>query len=154
MPHVLNKMDIIIYTVIVGSVVGVAYYAAAIVVSRMVRRSGTDLAGVIPEAAGKRWQGLHLKELYACDVFCHPACNTSNTLSQGIRCFFLTQSMPRHGWRGYYADTWHVPACNHEILASCVDWALMMWIWTKCHLRPHYCGAGSSWWVQWRTHTM
>ena len=53
MPRVLNNMDIIIYTVIVDSVVGVAYYAAALVVSRMVQRSGQISQALYPKLLAK-----------------------------------------------------------------------------------------------------
>ena len=35
-PGVLSTLDIIVYTVIIGSVVGAAYYAAALVITRIV----------------------------------------------------------------------------------------------------------------------
>ena len=38
-PNVLNSLDVIIYTIIVGSIVGVAYYAAAAVVAGIVSRA-------------------------------------------------------------------------------------------------------------------
>ena len=53
MPRVLNTMDIIIYTIIVGSVVGAAYYAAALVVSRMVQRSGQISQALYPKMLAK-----------------------------------------------------------------------------------------------------
>ena len=52
-PRVLNAMDIIIYTVIVGSVVGAAYYAAAMVVSRVVQRSGQISQALYPKLLAK-----------------------------------------------------------------------------------------------------
>lgn len=52
-PRVLNTMDIIIYTVIVGSVVGAAYYAAAMVVSRVVQRSERISQALYPKLLAK-----------------------------------------------------------------------------------------------------
>ena len=48
-PKVLNMLDIIIYTVIVGSVVGVAYYAAALVMARIVSRAGHISQALYPK---------------------------------------------------------------------------------------------------------
>ena len=53
MPTVLHTMDIIVYTVIVGSVIGVAYYAAALVVSRMVKHTMRISQGLYPKLLTK-----------------------------------------------------------------------------------------------------
>ena len=48
-PRVLSTLDIIIYTVITGSVVGVAYYAAALVVAKAVGRAGQISQALSPK---------------------------------------------------------------------------------------------------------
>ena len=48
-PRVLSALDIIIYTVITGSVVGVAYYAAALVVAKRVGRVGQISQALYPK---------------------------------------------------------------------------------------------------------
>ena len=53
MPAVLHAMDVIVYTVIVGSVIGVAYYAAALVVSRMVKHTVQISQGLYPKLLTK-----------------------------------------------------------------------------------------------------
>ena len=52
-PTVLHAMDIIVYTIIVGSVIGVAYYAAALVVSRIVRHAIQISHGLYPKLLTK-----------------------------------------------------------------------------------------------------
>ena len=46
---VLTSLDVIIFTVITGSIIGVAYYAAAFVVARMVTRSGLISLALYPK---------------------------------------------------------------------------------------------------------
>ena len=55
-PHVLVNLDIIIYTTITSSVVGVAYYAAAMVVAKLVARAGRISQALYPKllAEGSR----------------------------------------------------------------------------------------------------
>ena len=55
-PKVLAALDIIIYTVIAGSVAGVAYYAAAMVVAKVVTRAGQISQALYPKllAEGSR----------------------------------------------------------------------------------------------------
>ena len=48
-PGVLNTLDIIVYTVIIGSVVGAAYYAAALVITRIVGRAGWISQALYPK---------------------------------------------------------------------------------------------------------
>ena len=48
-PGVLNTLDIIIYTLIIGSVIGAAYYTAALVVTKMVSRVGHVSQALYPK---------------------------------------------------------------------------------------------------------
>ena len=48
-PGVLSTLDIIVYTVIIGSVVGAAYYAAALVITRIVGRAGWISQALYPK---------------------------------------------------------------------------------------------------------
>ena len=77
-PGVLNTLDIILYTVITGSVVGAAYYAAALVVAKTVGR--THHVSQVLQAAGRRQPGAHICELYPDDVLCHPSAGAVGAL--------------------------------------------------------------------------
>ena len=52
-PTVLHAMDVIIYTVIIGSVIGVAYYAAALIASKMVKHTMMISHGLYPKLLTK-----------------------------------------------------------------------------------------------------
>ena len=72
-PRVLNTLDIIMYTVIAGSVVGVAYYAAALVVAKMVGRAGRISQALYPKLLAEGSRDYITRELYVNDVLCRPA---------------------------------------------------------------------------------
>ena len=59
-----------------------------------------DLAGTVPQAAGRGRQGPHHGEPYVDDVLCHPTCDTGSALFQTCD----VSSQPRVcrgvGWRG------------------------------------------------------
>lgn len=60
-PSVLRVLDIILYTMITGSVIGAAYFAAASVISRVVARAGIASQAIYPKLLAKGSQD-HLTE--------------------------------------------------------------------------------------------
>ena len=67
-PGVLQNIDIILYTVIIGSVVGAAYYAAALVVAKMVGRTNQVSQALYPKllAEGSR---KHISENFTLTMY-------------------------------------------------------------------------------------
>ena len=67
-PGVLSTLDIILYTVITGSVVGAAYYAAALVVAKMVGRTNHVFQALYPKllAEGSR---EHISESFTLTMY-------------------------------------------------------------------------------------
>ena len=74
-PGVLSTLDIIVYTVIIGSVVGAAYYAAALVITRIVGRAGWISQALYPKLLADGNKDYITENFRVGDVLCHPSCN-------------------------------------------------------------------------------